>query len=495
MFLKKLTLHNFKGFQGDNEISFSVPDNQTAGSGLNVFVGENNTGKSTIFEAIHFLRNGTTRDIEEIIFKSNQTIDKTNDVRVEAEFVGNISDIAQCYAEKKSKAFSDRLSENAEDGELLRVRRGGNCPQNLKQIQLFNPSKNDFDNPSGIDAPFRALFDINCIWADTNPQDEAKFGSTTLCGNLLKAIASNYSSSNEFKNFSNTFDGVFNNSSSLLRQQIEQIENQLNSIFSEQFGNSKVLFSFDPPTTDILFKNVKIRLENGDRVTDLADEGMGLQRAVSLSLLQVYANIVSAKPDMAKEKPFIFIIDEPEICLHPIGQRKLLNSLLEISKNQQVFISTHSPFFLEGDVLRNANLILCTKEGRCNKMRCYEKAENLFPWSPSWGEICFEAYNLPTVEFHNELYGHLQYLSNCYTEKTFENWLSSQGIHPSKSWTREDKGNPQKTGNQTLATFIRNKIHHPENKTMSSIKFSDEELFKSIKIMINLIRTVKQTAA
>lgn len=492
MFLKKLVVHNFKGFQGDNKISFSIPDNRTAGSGLNVFVGENNTGKSTIFEAIHFLRNGTTRDIDEITFKSNQTVGEANEVRVEAEFVGNISDIAQCYAEKKAKAFSERLCMDGKDGELLRARRRGN---NLKQIQLFNPSMGDFDNPSGIDAPFRALFDISCIWADTNPQDEAKFGSATLCGNLLKAIASNYSSSPEFKNFSDTFDRVFNNDASSLRQQISQIETQVNSIFAEQFGNSKVSFSFDRPTTDIFFKNVKICLENGDRVTDLADEGMGLQRAVSLSLLQVYANIVSTKPDMAKEKPFIFIIDEPEICLHPIGQRKLLNSLLEISKNQQVFISTHSPFFLEGDVLRNANLIICTKEGHSNKMRCYEKTENLFPWSPSWGEICFEAYNLPTIEFHNELYGYLQYMSKQYFEDDFDNWLVSRKIPQNKTWIKEVKGETKPACNRTLLTFVRNKIHHPENKTMSLTQFSDEELFKSIKTMIDLIRTVKQRAS
>lgn len=56
MFIKKLCLSNFKGFIGDNhQITFKVPDGETAGSGLNIFVGENNSGKSSIFEAIDFL--------------------------------------------------------------------------------------------------------------------------------------------------------------------------------------------------------------------------------------------------------------------------------------------------------------------------------------------------------------------------------------------------------------------------------------------------------
>ena len=53
MFIKNLEVKNFNCF--DNEIQsldFSIPDGKTVGSGLNIFIGENNTGKSTIFEAI-----------------------------------------------------------------------------------------------------------------------------------------------------------------------------------------------------------------------------------------------------------------------------------------------------------------------------------------------------------------------------------------------------------------------------------------------------------
>lgn len=42
------------------------------------------------------------------------------------------------------------------------------------------------------------------------------------------------------------------------------------------------------------------------------------------------------------------------------------------------------------------------KEGNRNVI---ERAEvnYLFPWSPTWGEINYRAYNLTTVDFHNEL--------------------------------------------------------------------------------------------
>ena len=490
MFIKHLCIHNFKGFCGENSIEFGIPDVQTPGSGLNILVGENNTGKSTLFEAIHFLRNNTKKNIEELKFKSlNSNNNNHSLISVTADFVGEISEIAETYAGKKAKSFASYTTtyKPTLNYQCLRVQRSGENTKDLKEIKLFNSNSASFDNVTGIDAPFRALFDLNVIWADTNPQDEAKFGSSSLCGSLLKAIASDCVNSQEFKDFSKSFNKLFNYDGSLLRQQILNIEDKVNVLFEQQFGGSKIHFSFDLPTSDTFFKNVRIQLSNNERTTDLSEEGMGLQRGVALSLLQVYAEMISQNTEVNVQKPFIFFIDEPEICLHPLGQKKLLKCLLSISKKQQVFISTHSPFFLEGQTLQNATLILCVKENGMNHVTCYpKKAAKLLPWSPSWGEICFAAYNLPTIDFHNELYGHLQYLTQKFKEKEFDTWLGGK-LGYTKHWIREGKGNNEGY-DVTLQTFIRNKIHHPENTIMATHKYSDEELSVSIKQMMTLIR-------
>jgi AAA15 family ATPase/GTPase len=49
--IKKLILQNYKGFQTKTEIEFSLP-NGKYGSGLNVIIGANNSGKSAIFDAL-----------------------------------------------------------------------------------------------------------------------------------------------------------------------------------------------------------------------------------------------------------------------------------------------------------------------------------------------------------------------------------------------------------------------------------------------------------
>ncbi|MFH3574964.1 hypothetical protein WAI05_21720, partial [Acinetobacter baumannii] len=86
-----------------------------------------------------------------------------------------------------------------------------------------------FTNTGGLDGTIKKLFETNFIWADTNPNDEASFGTSTLCGTLLKEIAAEHTKTEEFIDFSKKFNDVFNSHSSELRKKISKIENRLNS--------------------------------------------------------------------------------------------------------------------------------------------------------------------------------------------------------------------------------------------------------------------------
>lgn len=221
------------------------------------------------------------------------------------------------------------------------------------------------------------------------------------------------------------------------------------------------------------------------------EKGNGMQRAVALALLQVYAEELTRNPNSTEpSKPFFLFIDEPEICLHPHGQEKLLNALIEISKTKQVFLATHSPYFLATKHLKNIGLHIFNRD---SDVLFVEEASvrPLLPWSPSWGEINFRAYKLPTEEFHNELYGHLQEISSCFTLPAFDSWLNANGIEYSKIWIKETKAAPEPPSKVTLQTFIRNKIHHPENSTMRPDIFTSDELYQSIREMVTIAETNK----
>ena len=51
------------------------------------------------------------------------------------------------------------------------------------------------------------------------------------------------------------------------------------------------------------------------------------------------------------------VIDEPELSLHPQYQKRVMNLLMEESANKQVIISTHSPYFISWEALKNKGII------------------------------------------------------------------------------------------------------------------------------------------
>lgn len=378
----------------------------------------------------------------------------------------------------KQTAFNSAVND---EQELKAKRNTASC----KKLDLWDQSSQNYSNPSGIDAPFKALFETNFIWADTNPNDEATFGATTLCGMLLKEIAKAHIDSDEYRNFQESFNQVFNSPTSELRQQISTIEQKVQHIFTEQFGQADIRFRFEELKIDSFFKNTSIFINDGVDIP-MSEKGNGMQRSVALALLQVYAEEIAHDAEQNQTKPFYLFIDEPEICLHPKGQTKLLEALLEISKTKQVFLTTHSPYFLATPNLRNVGLFIFRKDGISNIVED-ASLEPMFPWSPTWGEINFKAYKLPTVELHNELYGALQYKSAKFYENEFEVWLKANGVADSKQWIREKSGVRQDPQPVTLQTFIRNHIHHPENQTMQSNRYTEEELKQSIEEMIRLL--------
>lgn len=206
MFIKKLKIENFKGYHGeDNELEFNIPDGETEGSGLNIFVGENNAGKSTVFEIIDFIKDGTKKNIEDLICKSDPA-NIAEKLSAELTFTGNLSEVIAAHVQaNKVAAFTSHVFED-EGVNYFRVKRCSEVGE--KKILFWNG--NEFVNPSGIDAPFKKFYDNNFIWADTNPSNEAKFGSTTICGSLLKEIALGHIETDEYRAFSEQYHRVFN---------------------------------------------------------------------------------------------------------------------------------------------------------------------------------------------------------------------------------------------------------------------------------------------
>lgn len=204
--------------------------------------------------------------------------------------------------------------------------------------------------------------------------------------------------------------------------------------------------------------------------------GSGIEMAVAISFLESLAKI--SKEDI------IIVIDEPELHLHPTLQEKIFNHFKEISSEIQIIVSTHSPFLFR-NVYQDSKiqLLLTKKEGGKISIKDARSSEfGLLNWSPSWGEICYFSYDLPTIEFHDDLYASLQDKNRTETIADTENWLIANGQSKEIKWT-DNNGNPVE---ETLMTYIRNRIHHGDNQ--SRPMYTPEQLRDSIQRMIGLLK-------
>lgn len=119
---------------------------------------------------------------------------------------------------------------------------------------------------------------------------------------------------------------------------------------------------------------------------------------------------------------FILAVEEPEISLHPSQQRKFIQQLLDISKNDdiQVIATTHSPYIVnaldeksvcvlklmpqkdaDGNILTDVN-------GNPITMVSTKEMDKRILNYPSMAEINYLAFDEPSITYHQELYGQIE---------------------------------------------------------------------------------------
>jgi putative ATP-dependent endonuclease of the OLD family len=96
---------------------------------------------------------------------------------------------------------------------------------------------------------------------------------------------------------------------------------------------------------DLMSKaEVVIKARGGEIDFPLARHGQGIQSLVVLFLFQAYVDVL-IKPDFEPETEAILALEEPEAHLHPQAICSLATNLSEI-KSQKI-ISSHSPYFIQ----------------------------------------------------------------------------------------------------------------------------------------------------
>lgn len=484
MYISKIKLHNFKGYKGDHEINFD--------KGVNFFVGDNNCGKSSVFEAIDFIRTKKNRD--EVITKTE--LEGAGFVSIEIEFIGDdLESLVQTDALKKYQSYlidtngqkSLRVMRSSEENEITQDKKTKKL--SIGNVRIFNPSTSQFENPTGVDNTITSLFDAQFVWADTNSGDISDFSKTKICGKIINVITKDFVKSPTWEKFRESHKEAFGDGKASIATTLKPVETKLASILSEQYGETEVKFKFSLPEIESFFKTGNIDLSESGIETKSAEKGTGMQRALALALIQVYADISSTNGE-GLSKPILFFIDEPETFLHPQAQNKLLDALEKISSKSQIFIITHSPYLLKKYKKDTHSMNVFSKDKGLNKVEPGKEFDLFGTSSPTWGEINYYAFGVLSVEFHNELYGFIQAKAvveddKNYFEEEFEKYLISKGFAQDQTYVRLKKDGTTESQTRTLPTRIRNIIHHPENT--NNTRFTDTELKTSIDALIKIL--------
>ncbi len=124
----------------------------------------------------------------------------------------------------------------------------------------------------------------------------------------------------------------------------EQMESSLATNALEHMGldpktdGVSLGFSLHDPAN--AYKNLELLIEQLSRVSTAQDVGAGLQSAIVVAIFRTYEEM--------QKTGAIFAIEEPEAFLHPQKARYFAAVLERIADaGNQVFLSTHSPFFVK----------------------------------------------------------------------------------------------------------------------------------------------------
>lgn len=187
----------------------------------------------------------------------------------------------------------------------------------------------------------------------------------------------------------------------------------------------------------------------------------------------------------------VVFIDEPELSMHPLWQKKILQyykGLFTDVRNNlqrcQMFFATHSESVLKSALedIDNNLVVILTIDGNDVKVR---KMDTPFCLNTiTSAETNYLAFNVISTDYHIELFSYIQnnFVGTNSRITDVDNYIA--GRHEYAVAQHERPSDYGQQHYRSLCALIRNHIDHPDNQ----YTFTEEELKKSIKLMIEIIR-------
>lgn len=434
------------------ELTLDFINNQT-GKPYNTILlaGENGTGKSTILEALSdFLNLGPYENFDYIEYEVDYNIYKTTKTTD-----GNTY-----------PSFFDILDGN---GNIIKIR------------------SDKYNNPQQLNTEGRDLRYYGCVYSRARSDYKTQKITSTTVSTLDKE----------------KHDADIKDDFTSLKQLIVDVVNQDNAAYTE--GNKSL--GSNPKTWDEFYQTSKLfRFKNSfdnffekikyDRTDDIDEEKTILFSKngilipvdkLSTGEKQIVFRGIFLLRNTSVLDGAIILIDEPELSMHPKWERKILEyykKLFSMSgqQNAQIIFATHSDHVLKEALGDKVNSIVVTLEENDGVITSRNiDAPSVLP-SITTAETTYLSFDVISNDYHIELYGWLQEKEHLETVKSCDDFIK---LHPKYDPSKYAKPSAfGRTTYDTLCTYIRNAIHHPD----SGNTFSEMELRNSIELLIELCK-------
>lgn len=391
MILKSLILKNFRAYK-DIKVNFD--------ENMNVIIGQNDIGKSTILEALDIFFGQSVIDIDITDFNKDKegdkivigvefevddtlkvVIDTTNPTNLKDEYLLNQNGYLEILKEYeinnnklKEKIFINANYPNIFDLPLVNIKIA-----ELKKLLATHKLTSDSNSKS---AEIRKTLYENLIKEDTEFKltiiDISKIDEKSVWESLEKELPlyflfqsdrANKDSDGDIQNplksatkkivadFEEDFKKIKNDLEAKLVQIGTETITKMKDMGLEVANN--LIPKVSNKNLDSLFS---FSLESDDGIA-LNKRGSGFRRMVMLNYFRAEAE---RKIVEKNNKNVIYAIEEPETAQHPNHQKMLIEALIELSNkdNHQIIITTHTPEIAK--MVNENNLIIIKKDDNNN---------------------------------------------------------------------------------------------------------------------------------
>lgn len=146
----------------------------------------------------------------------------------------------------------------------------------------------------------------------------------------------------------------------LYQLKLDEFARKVNRNFKKNGGQDEILYSMNRDVEQMLKVTTEVHNHAQNLTRPVARMGKGMRSIYMLSLLETY---MENGKDSGSHVPSIIMIEDPEIFLHPKLQKVSGEILYRLSKRGQIIFSTHSPNLLANFSSRQIRQVVIDEDG------------------------------------------------------------------------------------------------------------------------------------